>query len=272
MPAARPALADSSPEGPVDLAVHPKVAAGCTEQDYSARLRAVEDELIRAVLESSGRLALVCRLLHYRQKGLVPTDRALDQWRRARLETERRAWARNAAGLAASLEDEADWNSLDALDRWSKILKVLTQLIEIKVNRRPGRKPTLKPGGLLAQVAVRRPIGRPRTLADEDEDRWVRYVYGIKLELYEEFRGGRRSRTSAEAVKRLLRDPDRDPSLSVAKALDFFVPDTTALATTAAQMRMPGKPGSLAKRLQRAMRAIRRPPLPLPGSLKSGGD
>ncbi len=240
--------------------------------DLSARLRAVEDKLIRAVLESSGLLALVCRLLHYRNKGLVPTDRALDQWRRARLETERLAWARYALGLAASLEDEADWNSMDALDRWPKVLKVLTRLIARKVNRQPGRKAMLKSGGLLAQVAVRRPIGRPCIQSDEDEDRWALYVYGIKLALYEEQRGGRRSRTSAEAVKRLLRDPDRDPSHSVTDALDYFVPATRALATAAAQRRLPGKPSALAKRLQRAMRAARRPPLAIPVSLKSGGD
>lgn len=250
-------LADSSPAGPIDLAARPKIAAGSTGQDFSARFRAVEDEFIRAVLEASERLALVCQLLDYRKKGRMPTDRALDQWRRARLETERRAWARDAAGLAASLEDEADWNSMDALDRWSKILKVLTQLIEMKVNRRPGRKAVVKPGGLLAQVALQRPVGRPRTLLDQDEARWVRRIYGIKLRLYVERQSWLRPMTSADALSRLIRGPDFNRRLSseanrVAANLDALVADKAALNVDAPRLGMPSSAGAHAKRLQRA--------------------
>lgn len=215
-----------------------------------AEARAIENDLVREVLVLAGQLAWVKRLIQYRDKGRKPTKRAIEQWRRTKLRPERRAWIDEAAGLSGR-------HSNHPLLRWVQIQQSLRILIEIAVDRKPGRKAALRPGGLLAQAGppVRRSSdkgpGRPRSHTDEDDRRWLTFIYGRKLAIYEERKGVRKSGSVDDAIRRLLRDPCRDPEMTPTKWLDETVPDTIALARERAQQRLHGSPTALARRLQR---------------------
>lgn len=236
-----------------------------------AEVSALEDRLVRESLDLAENLALVCRLLEYRDKGRAATKRGLDHWRRTRLPRESGRWFVEAVHLTKLLLD--DRPSEPPPFRALEVQKTLIRLTKVMMDRKRGRRVQLKPGGLLCQTCNTK--GRDESLPharakDEESRRTVRLIYGIKLRIYARQRGLPDEITVAGAMATLRRDAFTGNPQALTRWLDRCVPDSEAVATEAAQMRIPGTRAARAKRLQRAKKRF---PFVLPNLVpESGGN